>query len=207
MDHGFLVYLMTTLLHKIKQFLQVCCPWIKNFIAILCCLETDYPHWPINLCHQRLRHNHIWEMLLSILNFTQVLIRIIKQRNNILRKWNKFRCNIHIRMQLNNKQNKPLEVVSELQQQTSIKRPCQPPRSYIFFVTLVSTGRLGVPMHHLKNVTSVTLKRLKSRQPQPESITNLYTEAQKLCKSLQCNSCIVFWYNKNILKGNKNAPY
>lgn len=68
-NHGFFVYLVATLLHKIKQLLQVQCPRVENVIAILCCLETDYFHWPVNLCHQCLGHYHVWKMLLSFLNW------------------------------------------------------------------------------------------------------------------------------------------
>lgn len=67
MDHGFLVDLVATLLHKIKQFLQVHRPRIKDVIAVLCCLETDYTHGPVDFSNQGLGHNHIREMLLSFL--------------------------------------------------------------------------------------------------------------------------------------------
>lgn len=67
-NHCFLVYLVATLLNKIKQFLQVHSPRVKNAIAILSCLERNDTHWPVNLGHQCLGHDHLWKMLLSFLN-------------------------------------------------------------------------------------------------------------------------------------------
>ena len=74
-DHSFFVYLVATLLNKIKQLLQVHCPRVENVIAILCYLETHYSQWPVNLCHQSFGNNHIRQMLLSFLNWRKGWIK------------------------------------------------------------------------------------------------------------------------------------
>lgn len=69
-NHGFLVNLVATFFNKIKQLLQITCPWIKNVIAVLCSLEADYSHGPVNLCHQWLGYHHIRKMLFCFLKLT-----------------------------------------------------------------------------------------------------------------------------------------
>ncbi len=67
MHHSLLVNLVTALLHKLQQLLYAHSPWVEHIMTVLFALEGYNCSWPVNFCFESLWHNHVWEVLLSLL--------------------------------------------------------------------------------------------------------------------------------------------